>query len=90
MLYVFGRDLVPESNHSAVNGSMVLSACQYLCLMIFFNHHLNQFRSGVGDDDPRMRELKKSIAEAEERKRKSSAGLKSVEDLQREMEELRR
>ena len=56
----------------------------------FFNHNLYQFRSGVGDDDPRMRELKKSIAEAEERKRKSSAGLKSVEDLQKEMEELRR
>ena len=56
----------------------------------FFNHNPNQFRSGVGDDDPRMRELKKSIAEAEERKRTSSAGLKSVEDLQREIEELRR
>ena len=56
----------------------------------FFNHNLYQFRSGVGDDDPRMRELKKSIAEAEERKHKSSAGLKSVEDLQREMEQLRR
>ena len=86
---LFGGVLIPGNIHSAMNGSIILSAHEYLGLMIFMNHNPNQFRSGVGDDDPRMRELKKSIAEAEERKRKSSAG-KSIEDLQREMDELRR